>query len=84
MVASENLILEGADIFNAYLYGDLDEAVIVELSTDDSGLPEKINQIVKETKSPYGQRSAGCIWGNVIHNTFKSCGFQQSTQQKHF
>lgn len=35
-VAAQNLILEGADVSNAYLYGDLDEPVFMKQPTDSS------------------------------------------------
>lgn len=67
-----DLIFEGADISNAYLYGDLDAPVKMELPKDSSREPEKEDHVNKVIRSLYGYRSEGKIWGNVIQNIFTS------------
>lgn len=51
MVASLDLIFEGADISNAYLHGYFDEQLIMELPTASTGVLEKFNHAAKVTKS---------------------------------
>lgn len=84
MVASMDFIFEGADIWNAYLYGDLDTLLMKELPTDSSGKPQKKYHAAKVINSLDGHLSAGNIWRKVIYNSFTSCGLMQSTEDKLF
>lgn len=78
--AAQNLILEAADVSNAYLYGDVDRDILMEQPTDSSGKLARPGYVCKLNKSLYGLRQAGEIWGSVIHNQFLEWGFKQSNQ----
>lgn len=79
-VAAQGLILEAADVANAYLYGDLSKPVTMEQPKDSSGVQQKPGHVALVVKSLYGHKAAGQIWGNVIHMTVVLRGFTQSTQ----
>ena len=77
--AAENSTLEGADISNAYLYGNLDVPIIMEQPTESSQLPAMPGYVCKLVKSIYGARQAGEIWGSLLNEKFLSWGFKTST-----
>lgn len=81
-VAAPHLIFEGADVSNAYLYGDLEVTVFLEKPTDYSGLKRGPGKVCKAHKSIYGMTEAGKIWGNLRHSKFISWGFKQSAVDK--
>ena len=76
--ASQNLILEGADISNAYLYGNLDVPIIMEQPTDSSQIEARPGYVCKLVKSIYGARQAGEIWGSLLCSTLANWGFLPS------
>lgn len=55
--------MEGGDVNNAYLYGNIDVDVIIEQPTDLSGREARPGKVCKLQKSMYGLRQAGNIWG---------------------
>ena len=59
--ASQDVSLEGADVSNAYLYGDLDISIIMEQPTDSTQVPAMPGYACKLTKSIYGAKQAGEI-----------------------
>lgn len=81
-VAAQDLILEGADVSNAYLYGDIDAPIIMDQPTNSSGKPHRPGYVCQLNKSIYGARQAGEIWGGVINTKFVSWGFKQSSQDQ--
>lgn len=82
LVAAQNLVLEGADVSNAYLYGDIDTPIIMHQPTDSTGRQKHPGMVCKLQKSLYGARQAGEIWGSVIHGKLLSWGFKQSSQDQ--
>ena len=76
--ASTNLILEGGDISNAYLYGSMDKTIFMEQPVDSSGVPRKPNHVWALQKSLYGVRQAGNIWGSALHKELMQWGFNVS------
>lgn len=80
--AAQDLILEGADVANAYLYGNLDTPIIMQQPTDSTGKEAYPGYVCSLLKSIYGARQAGEIWGSVIHSSLLSWGFNQSTQDQ--
>ena len=39
--SAQNLFIEGADVDNAYLFGDMDKPILMEQPTDSSGKLER-------------------------------------------
>ena len=76
--ASENIILEGGDISNAYLYGNIDTKIYMEQPTDSSQPKRKPGYVCCLKKSIYGVRQAGNIWGSLVHSELLRWGFQVS------
>lgn len=58
LTASQDLTIEGADVSNAYLYGDLEFPIIMDESTDSSQVPAKPGHACKFLKSKYGAKQA--------------------------
>ena len=54
MAASENLIVEGGDISNAYLYRDINLTIFLEHPTDSTCRQEFPGMICKLLQSIYG------------------------------
>ena len=77
-VAATDLCLEGLDIANAYLYGDMDIPVLMQQPTDSTGILERPGYAVLVYKSLYGGKQCGSIWGTVLHTTLLSWDFRQS------
>lgn len=77
--AAEDLIMEGGDVCNAYLYGDIDMEVIIEHLMNYSGVYEKPVFACRLSKSMYGIRQAGQIWGSLLVKTILSWNFTKST-----
>ena len=82
--SAQGLIVEGADVDNAYLYGDIEDGtiIIMEQPTNSSGIPARPGFVCRLRKSIYGLRQAGYIWGTVIHAKFIEWGFEQSNQDQ--
>ena len=74
--ASQGLILEGADVANAYLYGKLDVTIIMEQPTDSTGKQAKPGYVCELQNSLYGAVQAGEIWGSLFSNAIKSWNFK--------
>ena len=82
--SAQGLIIEGADVDNAYLYGDIEDGMIIlmEQPTNSSGIHARPGFVCRLRKSIYGLRQAGFIWGTVIHVKFMEWGFEQSNQDQ--
>nr|QCC62381.1 reverse transcriptase [Digenea simplex] len=80
--AAQQLIIEGADVSNAYLYGDIEIPILMEKPTNSSMIEAKPGYMCQLKKSLYGAKQAGEIWGEIIHSKFIEWGFQQSTQDQ--
>ncbi len=79
IAAAQNLLLEGADICNAYLYGDWDIPILMEQPTDSTKRHAMPEHVCKLNKSLYGTKQAGEIWGSLLGNSLKNLGFANST-----
>lgn len=80
--AGEGHIIEGADIGNAYLYGDIDVPIIIEQPTDSYGIETFPGMVCLLLKSLYGLKQAGEIWGSLLCVTLLSWGFRLSNIDK--
>ena len=80
--AGEGLILEGADISDAYLYGNIDVPIVMLQPTDSSGMESHPGMVCLLLKSLYGLRQAGEIWGSLLCITLLTWGFQVSNIDK--
>lgn len=80
----EKLIVEGGEIENSYLYGDLDLDVYMEKPTDSSGIQAKTGWICKFLKSMYGLKKAGKIWGSMLLSHLTKWGFHQTETDPRF
>ena len=80
--SAQGLIVRGADVDNAYLYGNITNGVKIYMQqpTDSSQKLAMPGHVCQLEKSLYGLRQAGEIWGQVIHQKFTKWGFQQSNQ----
>ncbi len=58
--------LEGADVSNAYLYGDTDIPIIMEHPTGSSQVQAKSVHVCKLHNSLYGTKQPGEIWGSLL------------------
>lgn len=81
-VATQQLKVEGADVDNTYLYGDMDKPVVMMPPTDSPGKQRFPGKVCLVPKLLYGARQAGEIWGSLIHNTLLKWKFTQSTQDQ--
>lgn len=78
LTAADGLIVEGGDVCNAYLYGNIDVTVIIEQPTDSSGIEAQPGMLCKLLKSICGLKQPGNIWGSLLVNTLLSWGIKQS------
>jgi len=78
IAAGDNLIIEGADVSNAYLYGDMDIPIIMEQPTNSTQKPAMPGHVCKLIKSIYGTKQAGEIWGSLLDKTLKAWGFKNA------
>ena len=78
ITAAQKLIIEGADISNAYLYRDLNVAIIMEQPTDCSKCEAMPGHLCKLNKSLYGTKQAGEIWRLLLDRSLKRHGFTNS------
>jgi len=78
LAASANLLLEGGDISNAYLYGSLDVPIIMEQPCNSTGRPAQPNSVCLVAKSLYGAKQAGHLWGTLLDKDLTSWSFKQS------
>lgn len=77
--ASENLLLEGADISNAYLYGNLDVPIYMTQHTNASSIQSQKDFVCLLKTSMYGLKQAGEIWGSLLYRVYISFGFTVSS-----
>lgn len=61
LAAAQDLILERADVSNAYLHGELDVPIMMQQPRDSSKIPAKPGNACKLLKSMYGAKKAGEI-----------------------
>lgn len=78
IAARDGLIVEGGDVSNAYLYGEIDVEVLIEQPTDSSGREAQPGKICRLLKSMYGLKQAGNIWGSLLCGTLLNWNFTQS------
>jgi len=76
--AAEGLILEGADISNAYLYGGMGVPILIEQPTDSSQLEARPGYGALIMKSIYGVRQAGKLWGSFLGTKLAEWNFVPS------
>ena len=76
--AAARSFLEGADVSNAYLYGNLDIPIIMEQPRDSSKIQAKPGRVCKLHKSLYRTKQAGEIWGSLLDKQLKEWGFKNS------
>ncbi len=65
--ANQNVLLEGADIWNAYLYGDQDISISMEQPTNSTQCEQMPGSACRINKSIYGTKQAGGIM--VLYST---------------
>lgn len=58
LAAQENLIVEGGDASNAYLYGKIDFPILMEQPADSSFREAKTDHVCELLRSTYGLRQA--------------------------
>ena len=61
MAALENWTIEGLDVRNAYLYGELDEEIYME-QPEGHKTPGKEHLVFRLLKALYGLKQAGLTW----------------------
>jgi len=76
--ASHNLILEGADISNAYLYGKMDIPILMEQPTNSTQVQERPGHLAILQMSLYGAKQAGELWGSLLNSTLMEWQFKPS------
>ena len=76
--ANNNLILEGGDVANAYLYGSIDTPVFMEHPTCSKRFESHPGYVCELDKSIYGVRQAANLWGFTFQHRILSWGFQVS------
>lgn len=54
--ASNDIIVEGGDVANAYLYGEIDYQFSIEKPTNSAGCEEMPDQVCVLSKSMYGTK----------------------------
>lgn len=80
--AARRLIVEGGDVSNAYLFGDIDCPVYIEQPTNSTGLKERHGYVCQLLKSMYGIKQAGRIWGSLLLTTLQRWNFQQAVSDE--
>jgi len=79
IAARDNLIVEGGDVANAYLYGKIDFPVLMEQPTNSSCKEAMPGHVCELLQSMYGLRQAGKIWGSLLCQTLLGWKFTQSS-----
>ncbi len=84
LAASEESYLEGSDVSNAYLHGDLDVPVIMELPTHYNQESAEPRYACKLIKSIYGAKHTREIWGSLLDKSLRNWGFNVSKYDGRF
>jgi len=75
LAASRGWFLYQLDVNNAFLYGDLDEEVYMEVP---KGILNPLNKVCRLKKSLYGLKQANRQWFSKLSATLISLGYQKS------
>jgi len=75
LAASKKWTLSQLDVNNAFLHGDLDKQVSMEVP---KGIPNPSNKVCKLKKSLYALKQASRQWFSKLISTLVSLGYQQS------
>ncbi len=78
MAANQDLLLEGADVSNAYLYGDLDVPIFIEQPTNSTQREQMPDHVCHPNKSLYRTKQAREIWSFLLAKSLKSLGTRSS------
>ena len=84
LAANENLYLEGLDVSNAYLYGDLNVPIIMDQPTNSSQIPARPGHACKLHKYIYGAKQAGETWGSLWASLRETGGSAAHDMTKEF
>jgi hypothetical protein len=76
IVANENLLVHHIDISTAFLYGELDDEVYIEIP---EGLENRFQKghVLKLNKALYGLKQAHRLWNKTLVNFLNNLKFQQ-------
>ncbi|CAL8138863.1 unnamed protein product [Prunus armeniaca] len=66
------------DVKNAFLHGDLEEEVYMDLPSGCNSTPDKKNQVCKLRKSLYGLKQSPRAWFGRLTKSMKNFGYTQS------
>ena len=67
------------DVSSAYLYGDIDEIIHMEIPDGFYSAEKAEGKVLRLKKSLYGLKQAGKIWHDVLDKFLKSMGFVNSS-----
>ena len=74
MAALEGWVLTGLDVWNAYLYGKLDEEIYME-QPEGFIVPGKENMVLCLRRALYGLKQAGLAWWQALKQSMEKLGF---------
>src|SRR6185312_5104387 len=76
VAALEGWEIHGMDIKSAFLHGDLEEEIYMELPELPASFPQfPRSKVARLRKSLYGLRQAARVWNNKIHEALLELGF---------